>query len=115
MKAMYLLLKEKWDNIWSGPENKFLVPFTFEDGYPGWLKVLTDQSYNFISGQKDVIREKFREYEQNTCIKLVEWPTRDGLKADDNRIVIKNGGSCNAMIGRRGEAALKEQPLILQE
>ena len=34
-QPMYLLLKEKWDNIWSGPENKFLVPFTFEDGYPG--------------------------------------------------------------------------------
>ena len=76
---------------------------------PYWLEIYS------ISGQKDVIREKFREYEQNTCIKLVEWPTRDGLKADDNRIVIKNGGSCNAMIGRRGEAALKEQPLILQE
>ena len=40
---MYLLLKEKWDNIWSGPENKFLVPFTFEDGYPGWLKILANQ------------------------------------------------------------------------
>ena len=35
-RVMYLLIKEKWDNIWSGPENKFLVPFTFEDGYPGW-------------------------------------------------------------------------------
>ena len=45
---MYLLLKEKWDNIWSGPENKFLVPFTFEDGYPGWLKILTDQLIFFF-------------------------------------------------------------------
>ena len=33
-------MKEKWDNIWSGLENKFIVPFTFEDGYPGWSIII---------------------------------------------------------------------------
>ena len=36
-KSLYKLIKEKWDNLWSGPENKYLVPYFFEEGYRGLL------------------------------------------------------------------------------
>ena len=66
-QPLYLLLKEKWDNIWSGPENKFLVPFTFEDGYPGWFKILTDQIIILFQAKR-MLSEKNSENTSRTPV-----------------------------------------------
>ena len=84
----------KWDLNWSESDGRYLVEYYFTDDFSDEI-------------QQAIIREKLEEYEQKTCIKMVEvdepsydYYDYDSFDYNAYRIRLVKGGGCWSYVGR---------------
>jgi len=77
-----------WKNHWSPSENKYIVPYYFEEGYEDIVK--NNGKYTGEESLDKILRDADR-FEEHTCIKLVEITDRDEVDNWESRIYIDSG------------------------
>ena len=78
-----LTATRRWHNIWSGNDNKWIIPYKIADGY---------------LGKKEMIMKKLKEFEDKTCVKLEQTDNdaRGGLLIGDDGVE-----GCWSLVGRQ--------------
>merc|ERR1712127_435595 len=88
-----------WTKNWDPSENKYIVPYYFEEGYEDQVDEEDGDEYNGDDAI-DHITDDAKYFKQNTCIKLVEIHDRDEIDDWSSRIRIEHAEDCGASPGR---------------